>query len=58
MLVDLFFDDLSWKTIEMVKFHVVLKIYAKKHLEIPDFCIFTKLKVISLFEKYIFLEIS
>ena len=42
------------KQSDIVKFHVVLKIHAKKHLEIRDFCFFTKLKVIFSFEKNIF----
>ena len=39
------------KQSDIVKFHVVLKIHAKKHLEIRDFYFFTKLKVIYYFEK-------
>ena len=39
-----FFDALSRETIKIVKFHVVLKIHAKKHLEIHDFCFITKIK--------------
>ena len=32
------------KQSDIVKFHVVLKIHAKKHLEIRDFCFFYKIK--------------